>query len=146
MTGYEKQLQVLGGRTSRKVANNTYVIARNDSHACDARYLTTCGKCQNRWCSACDPAPSAQCHWCTGRGYSIAPWNHARVIVLKYHATDIVEYHVDGRIVLNTGGWRTSTTKLRFNESYAQLPIRNVYANKGVWWVTTHEAGYLGQY
>lgn len=58
----------------------------------------------------------------------------AETIALKYHATDVVTYHADGRIVLNTGGWRTSTTKLRFNESYSGLSLR-IYADKGVWYV-----------
>jgi hypothetical protein len=33
----------------------------------------TCGNCGNSWCETCDPAPSALCHTCHGRGYSIAP-------------------------------------------------------------------------
>ncbi len=55
-------------------------------------------------------------------------------IALKYHATDIVIYHSDGRVVLDTDGWKTSTTKLRYNESYSRLPIR-IYSDKGVWYV-----------
>lgn len=34
----------------------------------------TCGNCQRSWCFACDPCPSALCHWCNGRGHSNAPW------------------------------------------------------------------------
>ncbi len=37
----------------------------------------TCGNCGNSWCERCDPAPSAQCHTCTGRGYSTAPLGKA---------------------------------------------------------------------
>lgn len=37
---------------------------------CHAR--TTCGNCGKAWCSVCDPAPSALCHWCHGRGESTA--------------------------------------------------------------------------
>lgn len=33
----------------------------------------TCGNCGRSWCEECDPAPSAQCHWCNGRGYSLMP-------------------------------------------------------------------------
>lgn len=41
------------------------------SHAeCHAR--TTCGGCGHAWCGVCDPAPSALCHWCNGRGKSTA--------------------------------------------------------------------------
>lgn|GEM_PF-5343400 len=32
----------------------------------------TCGNCDAQWCERCDPAPSAQCHYCNGRGYSTA--------------------------------------------------------------------------
>ena len=33
----------------------------------------TCGNCQRSWDEDKDPAPSALCHWCHGRGYSTAP-------------------------------------------------------------------------
>ena len=33
----------------------------------------TCGNCSAEWCERCDPAPSALCHTCHGRGYSTAP-------------------------------------------------------------------------
>lgn len=42
---------------------------------CHAR--TTCGGCGNAWCGECDPAPSALCHWCHGRGKSTAPMTAA---------------------------------------------------------------------
>jgi len=32
----------------------------------------TCGNCERSWCERCDPAPSALCHWCHGRGHSLA--------------------------------------------------------------------------
>lgn len=35
--------------------------------------IVTCGICGRSWCEQCDPAPSALCHWCHGRGYSTAP-------------------------------------------------------------------------
>lgn len=35
--------------------------------------LVRCGANHKHvWCEACDPAPSALCHWCHGRGYSKA--------------------------------------------------------------------------
>lgn len=58
-------------------------------------------------------------------------------IALKYHATDVVTYHPDGSIVLDTGGWKTSTTKLRLNADYAMVPIRGIYSDKGIWWLDT---------
>jgi hypothetical protein len=53
-----------------------------DGHTCDGvddddRPLkpkrVTCGDCGREWCERCDPCPSALCHWCHGRGYSLAP-------------------------------------------------------------------------
>jgi len=38
---------------------------------------------------------------------------------LRYHATDVVTARNDGTVTLNSGGWRTATTKKRIN---AYLP------------------------
>ena len=38
-----------------------------------ALQMVTCGACFASWCERCDPAPSALCHCCNGRGYSLAP-------------------------------------------------------------------------
>ena len=35
-------------------------------------HKVTCGNCDRSWCEYCDPAPSALCHWCHGRGHSDA--------------------------------------------------------------------------
>jgi hypothetical protein len=35
--------------------------------------VVTCGICDRSWCESCDPAPSALCHYCHGRGHSTAP-------------------------------------------------------------------------
>ena len=37
----------------------------------------TCGNCGRSWCERCDPAPSALCHYCHGRGLSCAPLDDA---------------------------------------------------------------------
>jgi hypothetical protein len=37
-------------------------------------------------------------------------------IGILLHQTYVVTYHRDGRIILNSGGWRTVTTKARINE------------------------------
>jgi hypothetical protein len=39
----------------------------------DPRSVATCGTCGAQWDFERDPSPSSQCHWCNGRGYSIAP-------------------------------------------------------------------------
>lgn len=53
-----------------------------NKHVCESRYTNgeemqpekaTCGACGLSWCDRCDPAPSAMCHYCHGRGYSTAP-------------------------------------------------------------------------
>lgn len=52
-------------------------------------------------------------------------------IALVLHNTDVVTYHLDGRIVLDTGGWLTVTTKDRIN---AGLPRPwHLSSNKGTW-------------
>jgi hypothetical protein len=53
-------------------------------------------------------------------------------IAVKYHDTDIVTFRSDGSIVVNSGGWRTSTTKERINR-YAGLHISQY---KSIWYVT----------
>ena len=52
-------------------------------------------------------------------------------IALKYHATDVVTYHPDGSISLDSGGWKTQTTKRRIND-YTDM---RVFPDKGVWYV-----------
>jgi len=34
--------------------------------------LAECGSCGLEWCAECDPAPSALCPACNGRGYAMA--------------------------------------------------------------------------
>ena len=53
----------------------------------------------------------------------------AHAIAVRLHATNVVTYHRDGRIILNTGGWRTSTTKTRLND---YSPAR-ISQRKGEW-------------
>lgn len=55
-----------------------------------------------------------------------------RTIAITYHQTDVVTYRDDGAILLNSGGWRTQTTKNRINE---YSPLR-VTQHLGVWYVT----------
>lgn len=51
--------------------------------------------------------------------------------VIRLHLTDIITFHPDGSFILNSGGWRTMTTKGRIN-SFSPV---NVYSEKGVWYV-----------
>lgn len=50
-------------------------------------------------------------------------------IVTRLHHTDIVVQHPNGELELNTGGWKTHTTKDRLRG------FANVYSDRGVWYV-----------
>jgi len=57
----------------------------------------------------------------------------ADTIAVMLHATDVVTYHADGRVVLNTGGWKTVTTKDRIKR-YARIKL---WTERGVWYVSS---------
>lgn len=60
-----------------------------------------------------------------------------RAVALKYHNTDVITWHADGRIVVDVDGWQTPTTKLRLNEF---LPAGfRAYSDRGVWYISTPE-------
>lgn len=50
---------------------------------------------------------------------------------IRYHDTDVLTFQPNGWIVLNSGGYRTSTTKARINE-YQR--IASVFQDKGHWY------------
>lgn len=57
-------------------------------------------------------------------------------MVVTYHRTQVVQFN-DQEIILNSGGWRTSTTKTRMNQTSHQFDLGfNVYQNKGDWFVS----------
>ena len=56
--------------------------------------------------------------------------------VVRLHHTDIVETLPDGRIKLNSGGWKTNTTKDRMNDHAKGYSI---YSKKGTWYVRRYE-------
>jgi hypothetical protein len=51
-------------------------------------------------------------------------------IVVKLHATEIITFKSDGRVIFNTGGWKTITTKARINEIASGFSISQA---DGVW-------------
>lgn len=57
-------------------------------------------------------------------------------IAVRLHDTDVVTYHRNGNIILNSGGWRTPTTKNRITAYSPAI----VWSEKGVWWVDNHHA------
>jgi len=84
---YQDAAALLTGRnhTSRKLANNTYLVRKD--------------------------------------GDSFA---------VRLHATDIITLCPSGAVVLNSGGWKTPTTKARIND-YAPAPVQ-IHQNKGLWY------------
>lgn len=57
-------------------------------------------------------------------------------LVVHYHNTDVVTVRPSGEIILNTGGWRTVTTKRRMNQASAALGLGfTVYQEAGEWFV-----------
>jgi len=57
----------------------------------------------------------------------------APAIAVRLHATDVLTFYQDGRVVLNTGGWKTVTTKDRINE-YIPAGFR-VLSIRGTWYL-----------
>jgi hypothetical protein len=58
-----------------------------------------------------------------------------RFLTVRYHETDVV--HVtDNKIILNTGGWRTVTTKARMNQTSHMYNLGfYVYQRNHEWFV-----------
>ena len=55
---------------------------------------------------------------------------------VTYHSTDVVTVYPNGKIVLDSGGWRTNTTKLRMNQASQELGLGfNVWQRLGNWYV-----------
>lgn len=57
-------------------------------------------------------------------------------IVTRLHRTDIARQYPDGRVIFNTGGYRSMTTKDRMDG----IGGYRVYQNKGVWYVSDGQA------
>lgn len=63
--------------------------------------------------------------------------------VIRLHDTDIITYMPNGKIILNSGGWRTPTTKDRINSLVKlkdELDI-GISQNKGLWYLSIRERG-----
>lgn len=57
---------------------------------------------------------------------------------IRFHVTDIIVYHADGRITLDSGGWKTMSTKDRIN---SHLRGYNVGSDRGTWFVYASDGG-----
>jgi hypothetical protein len=56
-------------------------------------------------------------------------------IAVQYHETDVVTVRANGSFQLNSGGWKTMTTKDRMN-CYLPRGV-TVFSERGIWYVTT---------
>ncbi len=62
-------------------------------------------------------------------------------VAVKLHATDILTFNPDGTVTVNSGGYKSNTTKARVN---ALLPsgFPRLYQSKGVWnWAAPYREG-----
>ena len=67
---------------------------------------------------------------------SIRPVNGWTAI--KYHDTDVVSFSNGKIVVLDSGTWKTPTTKRRMNETADEFDLGfRVYAKKGQWYIDT---------
>lgn len=72
--------------------------------------------------------------------YKYATWvrREGDSIVVKLHNTDIMTFHPNNSIKLDSGGWRTVTTKARMNEFLPRCWM--VYQENNIWYVAYRKA------
>lgn len=59
---------------------------------------------------------------------------------VKYHNTIVYRCTPQGRVTLDTGGWKTVTTKTRMNQALNQFGHgAQVFVRKGCWFIGTHQ-------
>jgi hypothetical protein len=57
-------------------------------------------------------------------------------LVVRYHSTDVVTVKPDGSIVLDTGGWRTLTTRTRMLQAAHEYSLGySIYQKAFNWYV-----------
>jgi hypothetical protein len=62
-------------------------------------------------------------------------------LCVKYHNTVVWKRARDGRVTLNSGGWKTNTTKLRMTQAFRQFAgpcFFQVFQDKHEWWVSQY--------
>lgn len=66
--------------------------------------------------------------------------NASGELCVQYHATIVAKRDTNGRITLNSGGWRTNTTKARMNQALHHWGTGYyVQQVKGEWLVGVHK-------
>jgi len=62
-------------------------------------------------------------------------YNANSLTCVKYHRTDVVKFS-HNKIILDSGGWQTKTTKLRMNQTSNQYGLNySVYQKNFEWFV-----------
>lgn len=114
-----------------RIGRNTWLVTSYHSSGSYGHTLSqvTCGTCTRSWCSICDPAPAALCHWCHGCRDASDPG--PLIYAVKLHQTEIIRIYPDGTYTLHAGGWRTVTTLARLRD-FAPC---NVHSDFGEWWL-----------
>ena len=64
------------------------------------------------------------------------------VKMIRFHGTDIMTFPKKGGVILNSGGWKTVTTKERMNSYNGECTI---IQDKGMWYVSTSSNSYQGK-
>jgi hypothetical protein len=76
----------------------------------------------------------------SGRATSITYHPDGTLKAVTYHRTEVVYRYQSGEVILNSGGWRTVTTKLRMNQAARQFGLPyGVFQKKGEWYVGRHD-------
>jgi hypothetical protein len=88
-----------------------------------------------------------QSNWATGKDRKIGPNTYARTDAsgarsMRYHSTDVATLLPDGSMVLNSGGWRTTTTMDRINHALGNRA--RVWSDRGQWYLHPLTTGVCG--
>lgn len=71
------------------------------------------------------------------RGRATTITNDGGMITITYHSTPVVKFD-DKKIILNTGGWKTVTTKTRMNQASNQFGLGYDVQQKSGTWLVHH--------
>lgn len=65
---------------------------------------------------------------------------HDNYLAMLYHSTEVVKWYPNGDIVLDNGGWFTSSTKERINSALSgNSPRHYLSQNLGVWYLSQYK-------
>ena len=79
-------------------------------------------------------------------GHEIATTITYKPFSITYHQTMVFKYDLK-KVVLNTGGWKTVTTKRRMNQGFSAMNLPySVYQEKKEWYVRNWETGEIVEF